>query len=479
MSIAMRIGQVQYNRCVKRVLIYMAFITFLFLGVAQARADSTTVLVFPFENAVNDRTLDWLGEGISELIVGRLQSESALYTFSREERLAAFEKLGIPETTQVSRATALKLGWDMGADHIVTGTFSGTYEKFRVAARLIDMETGTAKEITAEGKLAEVIPLTMSVTWGVLKDVVPGSASLETDYTTQPPIPRSAFENYVRGILNQDLKKRIEQLQTAVRLHPPYDAALFELGRAFYLQRDFKNSNLSLQKISAASVLHNQAEFLAGLNYFYLNDFARAVTAFQGLPPNYDVFLNLGAALSRKGDTAAALAAWKQAADMDPLASDAFFNIGYVSYSKADFESAVKSLTESLKVRGRDSEALFLLGRSYERLGRIEESQRAIAQASRLSQRVERWLSQPIPDLDRLAMTTSFRSHKDIWTDQRLARRARGQDQSAWLESIQTEIDSHLYGDALRELQDVIRVYPESSEARSLLEDVHRQQSVR
>jgi tetratricopeptide (TPR) repeat protein len=459
------------------MVIYMVFIL---LGAVQAQADSTTVLVFPFENGVNnDRTIDWLGEGISELMVERLQSDSGLYTFSREERLAAFEKLGIPETTSVSRATALKLGWDMGADYMVTGTFSGTYERFRVAARLINMETGSAKEITADGKLAEVIPLTASVTWGVLKEVAPGSASVEADYTLQPPIPRSAFENYIRGILNQDLKKRIDQLQNAVRLHPPYDAALFELGRAFYLQRDFKNSNVWLQKISGASALHYQAAFLMGLNYFYLNDYAHAVSAFQALPSNYDVLLNLGAALSQKGDTAAALAVWKQAADLDPLTSDAFFNIGYESYRKGDFETAAKNLTESLKVRGRDSEALFLLGRSDERLGRIDESQRAIAQASRLSQRVERWLNQPIPDLERVAMTTSFRSHKDLWTEQRLARRARGQDQSAWLESIQTAIDSHLYGDALRELQDVMRLYPQSAEAHSLLDEVHRQQNIR
>jgi tetratricopeptide (TPR) repeat protein/TolB-like protein len=449
---------------------------FVLLGAVQGRAESTTILVFPFENLSNDRALDWLGEGISELMVERLQSESGLYTFTREERLTSFEKLGIPETTQVSRATSLKLGWDMGADHIVTGTFSGTYENFKLAVRLIEMETGSAKEIAAEGKLAEVIPLSTSLTWGVLKEVAPGSPSAETDYTAQPPIPSSAFENYTRGILNQDLKKRIDQLQTAVRLHPPYDAALYELGRSFYLQRDFKNSNLWLQKVSGRSALHNQTEFLMGLNYFYLNDYTHAVTSLQELPPYYDVLLNLGAALFHRGDTAAALAAWKQAADIDPLASDAFFNIGYVSFLKGDFDSAAKNLAESLKMRGRDSEALFLLGRTYERLGRIEESQRTIARAARLSQRVERWLNQPIPDLDRLAMTTSFRSHKEIWTQQRLVRRSRAQDQSAWLESIQIAIDSYLYGDALRELQDVMRVYPESPEARSLLEEVHRQQ---
>src|SRR5439155_26343732 len=115
------------------ILMYMAFV---FLGVSQARANSTTILVFPFENASNDRTLDWIGEGISELMIERLRPETGVYTFTRGERLTAFEKLGIPETTMVSRATALKLGWDMGADHVVTGRFSGDPANFQLSARL-------------------------------------------------------------------------------------------------------------------------------------------------------------------------------------------------------------------------------------------------------------------------------------------------------------------------------------------------------
>src|SRR5437879_533482 len=105
MSNAMRNIKLQYNRCVRRILIYLLFVL---SGAGQASADSSTILVFPFENVTNDRSLDWIGEGISELIIERLQPESGVSTFAREERLAAFEKLGIPETTTVSRATALK-----------------------------------------------------------------------------------------------------------------------------------------------------------------------------------------------------------------------------------------------------------------------------------------------------------------------------------------------------------------------------------
>jgi tetratricopeptide (TPR) repeat protein len=465
---------------VKRFLIYLAPVLVVFVGLAgtvQAGADSSTILVFPFENASNDRTLDWIGEGIAELIIERLQPEAGVYTFSRDERLAAFEKLGIPETTVVSRATALKLGWDVGADVVVTGRFSGTPDNFQITARVADMESGSAREIAADGKLPDVIPLSMSVAWQVLKKVVPGTESPEFDYIGRAPTPRSAFENYVRGILNQDVRKRIDQLQTAIRLHPQYGPALFQLGRAYSLEGDFKNSNQWLQKIAETSFLR-QSQFLIGLNDFYLGDYPAAITTFQALPQTYDVLLNLGAAFSENGNAAAAMTAWKRAAEIDPLASDPLFNMGYASFVKGDFDVAAKYLTESLKLRGRDSEALFLRGRTYEKLGRLDESQKDITQATRLSQRVERWLNQPLPRLDRLATSTVFRSHGEIWTEPRLARRARGQDLAAWLESIQTNVDSYLFGDALRELQDVLRIYPQSAEARSLLDEVHRQQNL-
>ena len=451
----------------------------MLFGTVQASADPSTILVFPFENVTNDRTLDWIGEGISQLIIERLQPEHGIWTFSREERLGAFEKLGIPETATVSRATALKLGWDMGADHVVTGRFAGTADNFQIVARVVDMDAGAATEVTIEGKLQDVIPLSMSAAWRILKKAVPDTVSPEADYTARPPVPRSAFENYIRGILTQDFQKRSELLQTAVRLHPPYGPALFELGRISHLQRDFKDSNQWLQKIPETSYPRRQASFLMGLNYFYLADYARATTVFQTLPAVYDVLLNLGAAFSQNGDRDSAADSWRRAIDTDSLASDAFFNLGYLSLIKDDLESAARNLTESLKLRGRDSEALFLLGRTYEKLGRLEESGKAIAQASRLSQRVDRWLTQPLPKLERLATSTLFRSRDEIWTEQRLIRRARSQDLPAWLELIQTDIDLYLLGDALRELHGLLRVYPESSEALSLLDEVRRQQNLR
>src|SRR5215468_3375908 len=170
-----------YNWCVLRLALISLIL--VLAAATAARADSRTVLVFPFENLSNDRTLDWIGEGIAELIIGRLQPEPGVYIFAREERLAAYEKLSIPETATLSRATALKLGLDLGADSVITGRFSGTAEDFRIVVRLIDMEAGAATDLKAGGELQDVIPLTMSLSWQVLRKIIPGTASPESDYT--------------------------------------------------------------------------------------------------------------------------------------------------------------------------------------------------------------------------------------------------------------------------------------------------------
>jgi tetratricopeptide (TPR) repeat protein len=458
-----------------RILIYTVVVL---LATTAACAEARTVFVFPFENLSNDRSLDWIGEGIAELIVEKLQSEPGLYVFSREERLDAYDNAGIPETAILSRATELKLGWDGGADWIIAGRFSGTAEDFQIAARVVDLElSGASKETEAKGKLEDVIPLTNTVSWDLLRKIAPGTSILEEEYMARPPTPLSAFENYIRGILSSDPQKRVEFLQTAIRLHPQYMAAMFQLGRTLYLERDLRTSNQWMEKVSGPG--RPQAHLTMGLNYFYIGDYTRSIATFRELPQTYDVLLNLGSALSLRGDHAAATAAWRQAAETDPFGSDAFFNIGYASFVKGDLDAAVKNLIESLKLRGRDSEALFLLGSAYERQGRIDESQRIIAQATRLSQRVERWLTQPIPRLERLSTTAMLTKSNEIWTDARLARRARGQNVTSWLESIQNKIDSNLYGEVIRELQDVIRVFPDSSEARSLLDEVNQRRYLR
>jgi len=452
------------------------------MGSAFASAETGTVLVFPFENQSSDRNLDWIGEGVSELIIERLQSEPGLYVFQRDERASGFERLGIPEAANISRATAIKLGWDSGADRLITGRFTAAAADFSIYARIIDLATSaSSQEIKVSGKLDDVIPLTNVLSWQVLKMITPGTTTLESDYTSRPPIPRSAFENYIRGILSGDPRWRREYFENAIRLLPQYAAAIFQLGRQRWLEGEFKESNQRLEKIAAADPHYVPAQFIVGLNYYRLGDHTRASTVFTALPQTYDVMVNLGAAQSAKGDPAAAVATWQRAADRDPFAVEAVFDVGYGHFIKGEMDAAAKGFEQSLRLQGRDAEAMFLLGRSLERLGRSEDAQKMITQATRVSPRLERLLNQPPSKLERLRTTANITSLRtgdalNLWTQDRLKRRAKGQDLASWLEYVQTQIESQFYGDAIREVKQAILVYPVSSDAHLLLGQIYERQ---
>jgi tetratricopeptide (TPR) repeat protein len=392
----------------------------------------TTVLINPFENQTGDRTLDWIGEGISTIVGERLGAQPGLYVFGLDERVAEYERLGIPETVSVSRATAIRLAWDMGADILVTGWISGTHDAFRIGTRVLNLvDDTTGSDITINGKLDEIIPLATFLATGLAKQIVPGASLPESDYAARPPVSRSAFEAYIRAVTATDSQRKLELLQEAIRLHPQYRSAMYQLGRVHYLDSDYQSSSDLLTKLPADTPEYPQARFMMGMNAYHLGDYAKAAQIFSTLPPTYDVLVNLGASLFVTGD-AAATSAWRRALEQNPSGSEAAFNQGYFAFSRGDWELASFRLTQFLRGHARDSETVFLLGRVYDRLGRIEESQRLTAQALRLSPRLQRWLTQPIPNLARVRAQfnpTDLRMSASggVWTDARRLRKTAAQ----------------------------------------------------
>jgi tetratricopeptide (TPR) repeat protein len=217
------------------------------------------------------------------------------------------------------------------------------------------------------------------------------------------------------------------------------------------------------------------------LNAYYRSDYTAAAGLLETLPATYDVLVDHGAALASSGDVSAAFQLWKRAAEKEPFESEAFFNMGYWSLVRGDTATAVRNLELFQKLEGRDSEGLFLLFRAYERAGRAADSQRALAEARGLSSKVEKWLAEPLPGFQRLRSGINpteirFPITETLWNDARLARRASGEDVVAVLDSVRGRIESELYGDAIRQLQQLLKVFPNSPDTRLLLGQVYQLQ---
>src|SRR6185369_7548551 len=126
----------------------------------SARSNPASVLVFAFENQTDDRNIDWIGTGLSELVVERLTAERELYVFNRDERTTAYGRMGIPESVAVTRATAMSIGWDTGADFVVIGRIYGTHQDFRLEARILNLQdSSSGLNVTVDGDLQNLIPM--------------------------------------------------------------------------------------------------------------------------------------------------------------------------------------------------------------------------------------------------------------------------------------------------------------------------------
>jgi tetratricopeptide (TPR) repeat protein len=259
---------------------------------------------------------------------------------------------------------------------------------------------------------------------------------------------------------------------------------MYQLGRQYSLNLDFKNSTPMLEKVPEGNPEFLQARFMLGLNHYNAGDFEKSVAIFSALPPVYDVLINLGMACAGNNDFAGAMTAWKRASELNPLGSEAPFDMAHLGVTRgerSDLETSAKSIEKFLKLTSRDAEAIFLQGRIYERLGRIEESQRLITSAVNFSPRLARWVNQPLTNFRRLRPqpnVTEIRlaPQQTIWNAERLQRRAHGRDIATWLDVVQKSVDSQFYGEALRELQDLSRTFPQSAETHLMFAEIYEEQ---
>lgn len=387
----------------------------------------TTVLVNAFGNDTGERNLDWIGEGLATAIADRLHTQRELYVFGRDERQAEYERLGIPEPLSVGRATSIRIAWDVGADLLVIGRYSGDHDDFRVEARVLNLGENTIDlELSVTGKLDELISMSASLASRLAVALVPGSTMPESDYAARPPIPRSAFEAYIRGVISVDTQRRVDLLQDAMRLHPRYTSAIYQLGLGQYLDSNYEESNRLLERVSSDALEYPMARFMLGMNAYHLNDFGKAAAIYSTLDPSYDVLVNLGAALASGGDAVAATSVLKRALELNPSGSEALFDLAYVAYTKQEWDTASSRFSQFLQARGRDSEVLFLLGQTYGRQGRNDEARRLTAQAIRQSPNLARWANQ-VPNLLRLRTqfdATDLRLPGGVWNEARRARKA-------------------------------------------------------
>jgi tetratricopeptide (TPR) repeat protein/TolB-like protein len=328
------------------------------------------VLVLPFDNHSGDASLNWIGDSFPDTLNKRLNSAGFL-TISHDDRQFAYEHLGLPADFQPTRATTIRIAEQLDANYVIVGSYAvqpgsgtgATGSHISIQARVLSIdELRLSQPIEDSAELMRLFDAENAIAWKVARVLDPHFQVSEQTFLAAPgAVPLPAFEDYIRGINATTGPERLKRLQGAVGLVPNYAAALLELGKVQYAQRDFEGAAATLARVPKTDPLALEANFYLGLADFNSANYAGAQAAFAsvgGKLPLPEVVNNEAVASSRQGKDSVAL--FVKASDADPSDEDYHYNLAIALFRRGDTAGALREVASALKLKPADNEAVEL-----------------------------------------------------------------------------------------------------------------------
>jgi len=330
---------------------------------SQIPVQGHLILVLPFENHSGDSNIDWMSESMPEIIDRRLESAGFL-PIGREDRLYALDHLGLPPNFRPSRASTIRLAQNLDADSVIIGTYTSDGKRLTLKARILDVNgLRLSPPIETQVDMPRLLDGINTLAWQVVRQIDPTyPVAQQTFVAADASLPLSAFENYIRGLVEDAPTERAKHLQEAVRIDPTYYRAWLALGRLYFHEQEYELAAAAFSKIPANDPGALDAAFDRGLASFYTGNYVQAEDSFAFVAmqlPLSEVVNNQGVAASRRNRDAAAL--FQQAVTADPQDPDYHFNLALALRRRHDIPGAMHEAGEGLKLRPQDTEAQALL----------------------------------------------------------------------------------------------------------------------
>lgn len=340
-------------------------LTAIFASIATpARAQSQqaggrVVLVLPFDNRSGNPSLNWIGDSFPDTLSKRLTSAGFL-TISHDDRLFAFDHLGLPAGFKPSRATTIKIAQQLDANYVIVGSYNIVNDQISIQARVLSVDALSLTAPIEDGApLNRLFDAENAIAWKVARNIDPHFNVAEGTFVAAPgAVPLPAFENYIRGTNAPAADERIKRLQAAVAIVPNYAAALLALGKEQYTARNFAGAATTLAKVPHNDRLALEANFYLGLAHFNSANYAGAEQAFAFVAtrlPLPEVVNDEAVALSRQGKDGTAF--FQRASTADPSDEDYHYNLAIALFRRGDTVGALKEVDAALKLKPNDNEA--------------------------------------------------------------------------------------------------------------------------
>lgn len=245
------------------------------------------VAVAAFRNLAGDPKIDWMSEGIANLVRDGLAESSHVVVVSPTRWQTVLRNAAPDESGVVDVFTAASKS---GIDYVVSGEFLAAPDGLVLTARLSDVTVGVeiapyrASGLTAQSLLGEATSLVQMAKRGLGVPHTETVASFSTDLAVHN---MAAYEAYLSGInyfLRFDYRAAEQSLRVALRLAPDFQMARYRLAHVQVASGDTEAGLATLAEIpDDAPLTRRERGYVAGARALFARDAGRAQAIYSKL----------------------------------------------------------------------------------------------------------------------------------------------------------------------------------------------------
>ncbi len=337
-----------------------------------------TIAIMYFENRTKDQQLNWLSEGLTDMMIANLAASEETNILSREQLHHLFPNSSVHY--EASESNAKNIAQKVRASTVVMGRFSGGANDLLLEVLAYDGKTGKvrAREQVTVRDTQEIVMQTNLLSVRMASDLALRLAALHglADVMTANV---DAYRYYSLGVEKAQAfqnAQAIELLKKAIKFDPNFAMAFARIGYAYavtdfvpaqgrpYLEKALQLSNA----LSPKDRLYVSAWYsIAKGEYRAAVDTLNQVI--ENYPAESEAYCQLGRLLRSQEKSNEAITTLRRGLETNPNSADLYNALGVVLLGNRQYREAIEAEKHYVWLAPNEPNAHDSLGMVYEQSG--------------------------------------------------------------------------------------------------------------
>ena len=346
------------------------------------------VAVMYCENRSGTSELDWLREGLADMLITELSRSAQLTVLTRQQLHQLLERTGQRPGETIQPAQALEIARRSQAESFVLGSFARLGEKLRVDLQLHDTRSGrlVASESLTVDRIEQILTqvdllaLKLAARFGATPTQQAQRVGLGDVMTDNLEAYRS-YSLALEKTYELQSAEAIALFEKAVALDPQFAMAYGRIGYTYAVTEQYAEK--AKPYLEKAFQLSNR---LTEKDRFYINawysiahlDYAGAIRSFRKIisqyPMEVEAYRTLGYLLRGEGQHEEAVRVLTQSLVIDQEARDVHNALGLIYLDLHRYDQAISAHQRYVQLAPAEPNAHDSLGMSYQSAGRYAEA---------------------------------------------------------------------------------------------------------